>query len=124
MPEPVDVERGGPAYPTLEAALASEFAGVEAEILQSIRDDALLIARWTGLPAVDVVRLLGCFESWDLPVRCRICGCTDERACPGGCAWVEDPAGMGELCSSCLPVAALEREAAGSPTTMEAPRWR
>lgn len=33
--------------------------------------------------------------------RCRVCGCTDARACPGGCWWVED-----DLCSSC--------EAAGS----------
>ncbi|MEW6573161.1 MAG: hypothetical protein AB1374_05960 [Bacillota bacterium] len=27
---------------------------------------------------------------------CRICGCTDERACPGGCYWVEP-----DLCSRC-----------------------
>jgi hypothetical protein len=34
-------------------------------------------------------------------VACRICGCTDEEACPGGCCWVEDPSG-GDLCSSCV----------------------
>jgi PRTRC genetic system protein A len=28
--------------------------------------------------------------------RCRICGCTDERACPGGCEWIEP-----DLCSRC-----------------------
>lgn len=27
---------------------------------------------------------------------CRVCGCTDFRACPGGCSWVED-----DLCSAC-----------------------
>lgn len=27
---------------------------------------------------------------------CRTCGCTDDRACPGGCAWYND-----ELCSRC-----------------------
>lgn len=27
---------------------------------------------------------------------CRVCGCTQENACPGGCWWVED-----DLCSSC-----------------------
>jgi len=27
---------------------------------------------------------------------CRGCGCTDDRACPGGCWWVET-----DLCSSC-----------------------
>lgn len=21
---------------------------------------------------------------------CRVCGCTDERACPGGCSWLDD----------------------------------
>ncbi len=29
--------------------------------------------------------------------RCRMCGCTDARACPGGCWWVGD-----DFCSSCL----------------------
>lgn len=32
---------------------------------------------------------------------CRVCGCTDFEACEGGCVWVEDPAGLGDLCSSC-----------------------
>ena len=32
-------------------------------------------------------------------LACRICGCTDDRACPGGCSWIsrEPP-----LCSSCV----------------------
>lgn len=29
-------------------------------------------------------------------MKCRVCGCTDERACLGGCYWVEP-----ELCSRC-----------------------
>lgn len=29
--------------------------------------------------------------------RCRVCGCTDDRACPGGCSWVEP-----DLCSACV----------------------
>jgi nucleoside 2-deoxyribosyltransferase len=28
--------------------------------------------------------------------KCRVCGCTDAHACPGGCYWVTD-----DLCSSC-----------------------
>ncbi len=28
--------------------------------------------------------------------KCRVCGCTDAKACPGGCYWVED-----DLCSTC-----------------------
>ncbi len=27
---------------------------------------------------------------------CRVCGCTNDNACPGGCHWVED-----DLCSKC-----------------------
>ena len=27
---------------------------------------------------------------------CRVCGCTEDRACPGGCEWVE-----ADLCSAC-----------------------
>lgn len=30
------------------------------------------------------------------PRRCRICGCTDDEACEGGCSWVEE-----DLCSTC-----------------------
>ena len=28
--------------------------------------------------------------------KCRKCGCTEEKACPGGCTWVEP-----DLCSAC-----------------------
>lgn len=41
---------------------------------------------------------------------CRVCGCTDTHACPGGCWWVD-----ADLCSACvgasgeLPVSAAER---------------
>jgi hypothetical protein len=35
--------------------------------------------------------------------RCRICGCTDTRACPGGCFWVEP-----DLCSSCASPSAWQ----------------
>lgn len=34
--------------------------------------------------------------------RCRVCGCTDDEACRGGCWWVADPEG-GDLCSACEP---------------------
>lgn len=27
---------------------------------------------------------------------CRVCGCTEDNACPGGCSWVEE-----NLCSRC-----------------------
>lgn len=28
--------------------------------------------------------------------KCRVCGCTDERACPVGCSWIK-----ADLCSVC-----------------------
>jgi hypothetical protein len=28
--------------------------------------------------------------------ECRVCGCTNERGCPGGCIWAEP-----NLCSRC-----------------------
>ena len=36
--------------------------------------------------------------------RCRVCGCTDAHACPGGCYWVAP-----DLCSACAMKAATKR---------------
>ncbi|RJL20183.1 hypothetical protein [Bailinhaonella thermotolerans] len=33
--------------------------------------------------------------------RCRVCGCTEDAPCPGGCGWVRDPLMLGNLCSAC-----------------------
>jgi len=33
---------------------------------------------------------------WTDEGTCRVCGCTNERACPGGCVWAEP-----NLCSRC-----------------------
>lgn len=35
-------------------------------------------------------------------LACICCGCTESRACPGGCSWaaVDEDAGVG-LCSAC-----------------------
>lgn len=41
-------------------------------------------------------------------VACRMCGCTDSHACPGGCFWVE-----ADLCSVCAEMMAFERKALG-----------
>lgn len=32
---------------------------------------------------------------------CRLCGCTDQGHCEGGCTWVPNPLGV-DLCSTCL----------------------
>jgi hypothetical protein len=38
--------------------------------------------------------------------KCRVCGCTNEAACFGGCEWVEL-----DLCSRCVLAANFHREA-------------
>ena len=37
------------------------------------------------------LKLMGAMEQ-----SCRVCGCTNQHACPGGCSWVEM-----DLCSAC-----------------------
>lgn len=41
-----------------------------------------------------------CLMDWcvDHPRTCMGCGCTDERACPGGYSWAAP-----NVCSACLP---------------------
>jgi len=36
---------------------------------------------------------------------CRVCGCTERRACPGGCYWVDE-----DLCSACIGARRPPRE--------------
>jgi hypothetical protein len=31
-------------------------------------------------------------------MKCRVCGCTDERSCEGSCSWVDDQ----DICSRCM----------------------
>lgn len=66
-------------------------------------------------------------------MKCRLCSCTDEHACDGGCSWVP---GEGNLCSVCYEIvlavkewlesarrpswAALKREASNPPKAMAA----
>jgi hypothetical protein len=38
------------------------------------------------------------YEAPSGPGLCRHCGCTEQRACPGGCAWVNAER---TLCSQC-----------------------
>lgn len=51
--------------------------------------------------------------SLELLVRtCRVCGCTDAEACPGGCSWAE-----ADLCSTCPRVPRLPRNGQGVPSS-------
>ena len=41
---------------------------------------------------------------------CRVCGCTQNTPCQGGCHWVPDPYMAGELCSGCAASVPLPAE--------------
>lgn len=42
-----------------------------------------------------------------ITLRCIVCGCTDDRACEGGCTWViREPVA---ICSECAPGVRLKR---------------
>lgn len=51
----------------------------------------------------------------DVTPACRICGCTDEEACEGGCTWVDDPDEVGDLCSVCRDALDDGDDVAGCP---------
>lgn len=38
--------------------------------------------------------------------KCRVCGCTEDHACAGGCSWVEE-----DLCSACAKPAKKKAKA-------------
>lgn len=46
------------------------------------------------------------------PPTCRECGCADDRACLGGCHWIEP-----DLCSTCAPAVATECSGDPCPDT-------
>lgn len=54
--------------------------------------------------------------------QCVVCGCTEERACEGGCGWVDDPEGLGrDICSSCVDAMG---DVYGEVTTIRVPCGR
>lgn len=40
-------------------------------------------------------------------MKCRVCKCTQERACANGCGWAR---GEGDLCTNCAVIAEMIRE--------------
>jgi hypothetical protein len=60
---------------------------------------------------VDVEEIIEAVAPAANTARCRKCGCTEDKACPGGCSWVKKPdpkTGLG-LCSSCVRAAGAPR---------------
>lgn len=61
-----------------------------------------------GSPSVcSVCQDLGWVPRDEDEARCRICGCTEDAACEGGCSWIPDPLGIGDVCSRCEWVASI-----------------
>jgi len=59
----------------------------------------LLESYLQGAEETLLTRIRSCLASLAEAIEtdhCRICGCTDEHACEGGCYWVEE-----DLCSAC-----------------------
>lgn len=57
------------------------------------------VTLWTGdgVKVADAAGTLDDLFARPTPVRtCRLCGCSDDRACEGGCSWVS-----ADLCSRC-----------------------
>jgi hypothetical protein len=44
---------------------------------------------------------------------CRVCGCTDEKPCEGGCAWIDGP--KETLCSACFDESSFAEIVIGKP---------
>lgn len=84
----------------LSCRILADYAGCPAEVSEG---------KWEAKPNCmkDEVICEGanCWKCWqdylldraaDEPI-CRACGCTQDRACDGGCEWVEE-----NLCSRCV----------------------
>ncbi len=90
--------RGGPLLTDEEATAAAQriVAKAHKALSAGLRPDQVQLTR-----VVSEASLAG-------DPACRVCGCTENTPCPGGCMWVEDPKLLGELCSSCAVL--LKRE--------------
>lgn len=83
--------RHGTIHPGTDGWFAAREAGRDA------LNNAVLVAR-DGQPILTALHRPALAA---IGVRsCRICGCTELHACPGGCHWV-----AADLCSACAPAA-------------------
>lgn len=62
------------------------------------------------ISARDEKTILEAFEQVDklqkaFALACRVCGCTENNACPGGCSWVGP-----DLCSSCVEIKSAHKK--------------
>ena len=96
--------------------VSSRATGFEEGFATGTEDDAIVHPRCNALGLPDpegeypggCIPIEGCAEWMEPPPaeRCRECACTEDRACPTGCWWVEEPKdGKPGLCSRCAPAA-------------------
>ncbi len=71
---------------------ATLFSTDQPFVLLERRDDNTTLVRTFGCRA-DLVKALSS------PGVCNLCGCTDDHACDGGCAWVDDEH---TICTRCV----------------------
>lgn len=138
-----DCEQVHPGFTTPTAAYAAIAAEIEAETadpggylaahLAAIDDDAAAVrAAKQATPGVRVLVIdrapgaddytPGDFGREIIDTACIRCGCTENRACPGGCAWATDAqilaAGLepmdGDLCTACLPAGDVDLDDAAA----------
>lgn len=97
---------------TVYTALHLSHAGLSADSA-ALLATRLMQAQGSRAAAHDLLVALG--EPREVRA-CRKCGCTQFRACPGGCRWVED-----DLCSRCAtwPLPACIKCNAPAPVNME-----
>ncbi len=107
------VARGDPAQPGSGWRVEEVFAlgGDTEEVVVRLRDLPAAVANeiagaWCFGEDVTIAETV---YACPAETRCRVCGCTDSRACPDGCTWIEvdRKAGTG-LCSNpaCRPATA------------------
>jgi hypothetical protein len=97
---PAAVANGGGSWletvtdgPTGESVDRIDETPEELDALISLAEDDFLRHR----TIIETLAMNEATEMIDGPIRtCRICGCTDDHACPEGCSWVEE-----DLCSAC-----------------------
>lgn len=87
-----DCELDGDCYVEIDEIVDAIIEAAVAESIQKIgnarsADDAATEAENRAMSGV---------------ATCRVCGCTEDEPCENGCWWVEDPEGIGDLCSNCL----------------------
>jgi hypothetical protein len=72
---------------------------------------AALATREDGTRVGRVLRQFFALVATADEAQCRICGCTESEACPGGCGWEQD-----NVCSSCCNEMGVPRDEHASST--------